>query len=95
MSRLGQETNGTGRLCSGEVDLGQETVALKLNPLAQISGSAVSVPVLVEGPFRAVRGRLEAGNLDKLGLLIDAWFGGDRPDTCSDAGLVPARSPKR
>ena len=80
---------------AGEVDLGQETVALKLKPLAQVSGSAVSVPVLVEGPFRAIRGRLEADNLDKLGMLIDAWFGGDRPDTCSDAGLVPARSPKR
>ena len=79
---------------AGEVDLGRETVAFKLRPLARISGSAVSVPVLVEGPFRAVRGRLDADNLDKLGLLIDAWLGGDRPDTCSDAGLAPARPPK-
>jgi len=74
---------------SGQVDLGQEAVALKLHPLAQISGSPVSVPVLVEGPFRAIRGRLDASGLDKLGLLIDSWFGGDHPDTCLNAGLVP------
>ena len=72
----------------GQVDLGKETVALKLNPLARISGSDVSVPVVVDGPFRAIESRLDANGLDKLGLLIDAWFGGDHPDTCSDAGLV-------
>ena len=80
---------------AGEVDLGKETVALKLHPLAQISGSAVSVPVLVEGPFRALRARLEGDSFDKLGLLIDSWFGSDRPNTCADAGLVPARAPAR
>ena len=73
----------------GQIDLGTETIALKLNPQAQLSGSAVSVPVLVEGPLQDVRGRLDAGGLDRLGLLIDAWFGGDQPQTCSDAGLVP------
>jgi uncharacterized protein involved in outer membrane biogenesis len=80
---------------SGQVDLGHETVAFKLRPLAQISGSAVSVPVLVEGPFRDIQGRLDASGLDKLGLLIDAWFGGDHPDTCSDAGLVPSQGNSR
>jgi len=80
---------------AGQVDLGQETVALKLHPLAQVSGSAVSVPVLVEGPFRAIQGRLDASGLDKLGLLIDAWFGGDHPDTCSEAGLVPGPGGRR
>jgi AsmA protein len=73
----------------GEVDLGKETVAFKLTPLAQISGSPVSVPVLVEGPFRAIKGWLDATGLDQLGLLIDSLFGGDDPDTCTDAGLVP------
>jgi AsmA protein len=73
----------------GQIDFGAETVALKLRPLAQLAGSSVSVPVLVEGPFHAVQGRLDASGLDKLGLLIDAWFGGDQPETCSDAGLVP------
>jgi hypothetical protein len=77
------ELNGVG-----QIDLGKETVALKLHPLAQVSGSSVSVPVLVEGPFRDVQGRLDASGLDQLGLLIDAWFGGDRPTTCSDTGLV-------
>ncbi|MDQ2804489.1 MAG: AsmA family protein, partial [Pseudomonadota bacterium] len=74
---------------AGQVDLGAETLALKLYPLARLSGSPVSVPVLVEGPFRAVHGRLDASGLDKLGLLIDAWFGGDHPRTCSEAGLAP------
>lgn len=73
----------------GQVDLGHETVAFKLNPLVQIAGSPVSVPVLVEGPFRGIEGRLDASGLDKLGLLLDAWFGGDHPEACSDAGLLP------
>ena len=74
----------------GQVDLGQETVAFKLNPLVQISGSPVSVPVLVDGSFRAIEGRLDASGLDKLGLLIDAWFGGDHPETCSDTEIITA-----
>jgi hypothetical protein len=74
---------------AGQVDLGAETLALKLHPLARVSGSSVSVPVLVEGPLRAPQGRLDASGLDQLGLLIDAWFGGDQPQTCSDAGLPP------
>jgi hypothetical protein len=43
----------------------------------------------VEGPLIAPHGRLDASGLDELGLLIDAWFGGDHPQTCSDAGLAP------
>jgi hypothetical protein len=74
---------------AGQVDLRAETLALKLHPLARVSGSPVSVPVLVEGPLRAPQGRLDASGLDQLGLLIDAWFGGDQPQTCSDAGLAP------
>ena len=75
---------------AGQVDLGAETLALKLRPLARLSGSSVSVPVLVEGPLHSPHGRLDASGLDELGLLIDAWFGGDQPQTCSDAGLAPA-----
>jgi hypothetical protein len=75
---------------AGQVDLGAETLALKLHPLARVSGSSVAVPVLVEGPLRAPQGRLDASGLDQLGLLIDAWFGGDQPQTCSDAGLLPS-----
>jgi hypothetical protein len=48
---------------------------------------------LVEGPFRAIEGRLDANGFDKLGLLIDAWFGGDHPRACSDAGLVRGGAP--
>ena len=75
----------------GTVDLGREAVALRVRPLAQVAGSRVSVPVVVEGPFRAVSGRLEAGGLDKLGFLLNGVFGGDRATACADAGLVPGR----
>lgn len=75
---------------AGEVDLGAETLALRLRPLARLSGASVSVPVVVEGPFRAIGGRLDASAFEKLGLLFDAWLGGDDPKTCSDAGLVAA-----
>jgi len=74
----------------GQVDLARETVAFKLNPLAQVSGAAVSVPVVVEGPFRGIKGRLDATGLEKLGLLIDAWFGGDKQNACANAGLLPS-----
>lgn len=73
----------------GQVDLAHETVAFRLNPLAQISGAPVSVPVVVEGPFRGIKGRLDATGLEKLGLLIDAWFGGDKQNACANAGLLP------
>ena len=77
---------------SGQLDLKKETAALKLHPMAQITGSPVSVPVIVEGPLRSLQGRLDASGFDQLTLLIDGLAGGDRPDTCSDAGLV-ARKP--
>jgi AsmA protein len=103
---IGAASNGVARLRTialestylsmnavGQVDLGNETVALKLHPLAQVGGSPVAVPVVVEGPFHAITGRLDASGLDKIGLLIDGWFGGDAPETCTDAGLVPAKPP--
>ncbi len=71
----------------GQVDLGRETVAFQLSPLARVAGAPVAVPVVVEGPFRAVKGRLEATGLDKLGLLFDGLFGGDTSDACAKAGL--------
>jgi len=80
---------------AGEVDLGRETVSFRLRPLAQVGGSPVSVPVVVEGPFRAIAGRLDADAFDKLGLLFDGWFGGDRQTACADAGLVPGHAPGR
>ena len=75
----------------GQINLAQQTVALKLHPLVLVGGSPVAVPVVVDGPFDAISGRLDATGLDKVGLLIDGLFGGDAPDTCSDAGLVPAQ----
>lgn len=74
----------------GKVDLGAETIDLKLHPLARLAGSSVVVPVVVTGPFRDIKGRLDASGLDKVGLLVDALFGGDHPKTCRTAGLLPA-----
>jgi uncharacterized protein involved in outer membrane biogenesis len=79
---------------SGQFDVNKETAALKLYPMAQITGSPVSVPVVVDGPLRALKGRLDASDLDQVGLFLDGLFGGDKPDTCSDAGLLkPAAVP--
>ena len=102
---VGSFTKGTGRFSTiavdttyltlngaGQIDLGTETMALELYPLARLSGASVAVPGLVEGALRAVQGRLDASGFDQLGLLIDAWLGGDRPQTCSDAGLVPRQA---
>ncbi len=76
---------------TGQVDLAHETVALRLEPLAAVSGSRVSVPVVVEGPFRGITGRLDADGLDKIGLLLNAWFGDGESVACVNAGLVPKR----
>lgn len=75
----------------GQVDLGRETLDLKLNPLARLSGSSVTVPVVVNGPFRTAKGALDAGALQKVGILLNALFGGDSPKTCADNGLLPAK----
>ena len=73
----------------GQVDLARESLAFKLYPMAQVSGSRVQVPVVVQGPFRAIDGKLNASGLQQLGLFVDALFGGDRPRACVDAGLIP------
>jgi hypothetical protein len=73
----------------GQVDLARETVAFQLQPLAKVSGTSVAVPVVVEGPFGSISGRLDAGGLEKLGFLFHAWAGGDKSTACADAGLIP------
>ena len=73
---------------AGQVDLARETVAFKLQPMAQVAGSPVSVPVVVQGPFRNVSGKLDAGGLQQLGFLIDGIFGGDTSTACARAGLT-------
>lgn len=72
----------------GQVDLGRERLALKLTPLARLSGASVAVPVVVDGPFRTAQGQLDAGALQKVGILIDALFGGDKPRSCAETGLT-------
>ncbi len=72
----------------GQLDLGTETVDFRLYPFAQLSGALVKVPVVVEGPLASASGRLQASGLDKLGFLVNAWFGGDTPTICADAELA-------
>jgi uncharacterized protein involved in outer membrane biogenesis len=72
----------------GRIDLAQENLAFKLYPMAQVNGSQVRVPVLVQGPFRAIDGQLDASGLQQLGVFVDALFGGDRPRACADVGLT-------
>ena len=81
------QTNYLSLQGAGQVDLGRETVALKLQPMARVAGSPVSVPVVVQGPFRDVSGMLDAGGLEKLGFFVDGLFGGDTVDVCKGAGL--------
>lgn len=76
---------------AGEVDLRRETVAFKLYPLAQVAGAPVAVPVVVQGPFRDIAGKLDATGLDKLGFLLDGVFGGDTSNACAHAGLATPR----
>ena len=98
----GQFSKGSGKISTvavdtaylklageGTVDLGTEKMEFRLYPLAQLSGSLVKVPVVVEGPLNSAVGRLDASGLDKLGYLINAWLGGDQSKICADAGLLP------
>ncbi|MCQ8278040.1 AsmA family protein [Acetobacteraceae bacterium KSS8] len=87
LSTLALDTGSLVLSGVGTVDLVQKTLALKLHPLARLAGSRVSVPVVVKGPFAAPAISVDAGGLDKVGLLLDALFGGDHPKTCKDAGL--------
>ena len=72
---------------TGQVDMGAETVALRIRPQAHMSGSSITVPVVIDGPFGALQSRLDASFFDQLGLLFASWGGGSSPDTCVDAGL--------
>ncbi|MCB8874346.1 AsmA family protein [Acidisoma silvae] len=67
----------------GQVNMGAETMALKLHPMARIVGSSVAVPVIVDGPWRTAKGTLQASVLDKVGLLLDGLFGGDTAKGCA------------
>ena len=93
VSTLALDTTYLNVQGTGEADLGAETLSLKLRPLAQVSGSPVEVPVLVDGPFRAIHGRLVASAFEKAGLVLTALFGGDQPRTCAEAG-TPAPAPQ-
>ncbi len=71
---------------AGTIDLGRRQVALKLHPLARLAGSKVAVPVVVSGGFAGLHATLDASGFDKIGLLVDALFGGDHPRTCASVG---------
>jgi uncharacterized protein involved in outer membrane biogenesis len=83
---------------SGSVDLAQETLSLRLQPLARIGASGFSVPVDVRGSFRAPRAGVDtAGAGRNFGGLVIGALGADRliagageTDGCADQ-LAQAR----
>jgi uncharacterized protein involved in outer membrane biogenesis len=69
----------------GTVDLRHELLALTLRPMLRLGGTAVGVPVAVDGPLGGPRAKVDAGQGG--GLTIG---GGDGPDLCP-AALATAR----
>jgi uncharacterized protein involved in outer membrane biogenesis len=64
---------------TGTVDLAQETLALHLLPLARIGGTGLSIPVNVNGTFRAPRAAVDAkGGGRNLGGIVMGALGADR-----------------
>jgi AsmA protein len=64
---------------SGTVDLGQETLSLRLQPLARIGSSGFSMPVDVRGNFRAPRAAVDTTGAGKsLGGIVIGALGADR-----------------
>jgi uncharacterized protein involved in outer membrane biogenesis len=76
----------------GTIDLGQEVLSLRLQPLARIGGSGLSMPVDVRGGFRAPRAAVDAaGSGRNLGGIVIGALGADRliagagqTDGCAD-----------
>ena len=77
---------------SGSLNLGEETLALRLRPLARLGGTGVIVPLRVQGGFRAPKVEVDAAGAageaaglaaqagrmpPQLGVIIGA-LGGDR-----------------
>jgi AsmA protein len=76
---------------NGSLNLGEETLALRLRPLARLGGTGVIVPLKVQGPFRNPKVEIDAAGAaseaagiaaqasrnPQLGVIIGA-LGGDR-----------------
>ncbi|MSP02326.1 MAG: AsmA family protein [Acetobacteraceae bacterium] len=57
----------------GEVDLGRETVSLRIRPRTRIGGMGVAVPVRVSGPLRGPRAKVDLSSTNAggaAGLLL-------------------------
>jgi AsmA protein len=65
----------------GVLDLGAETLTLHLRPIVRIGGAGVAAPVVVSGPFSALKPALEPMTNGRVGITI----GGPAP---SDEGCV-------
>ena len=68
---------------SGSLDLGTETLALRLQPLVRIGGGGVAVPLLVDGPMLhpAMTVGAAAGSPGRFGVTIGGLTGPS--DTCA------------
>jgi uncharacterized protein involved in outer membrane biogenesis len=61
----------------GSVDLGAETLALHLLPLVRVGASGMSMPVNVQGSFRAPKAAIDASGKGFGGIIMGA-LGADR-----------------
>jgi hypothetical protein len=77
---------------SGTIDLGHETLALRLLPLARIGGTGLTVPVNIRGTFRTPKAAVDTVSTGKgLGGIVMGALGTDRliagagqTDGCAD-----------
>ncbi len=81
---------------SGEIDLGRETMSLRLRPRTKVGGTGVAVPMRVTGPWRAPSARIDISATGMgSGLLSGLIIGGKDvmagADPCPDA-LAHARA---
>jgi AsmA protein len=65
---------------SGSVNLGEETLALRLQPLARLGGSGIAVPVNLGGTLRTPRASMDISGTGKNAALAGIVMGALGPD---------------
>ena len=61
---------------NGDIDLGHETVNLRLRPRTRIGGAGVAVPLVVTGPLRAPGAKIDLSTAGGGGLPVGLLLGG-------------------
>jgi len=82
---------------SGDIDLGHETLALRVRPRTKIGGTGIALPLRVSGPIRAPSAKIDiSGSGSLAGLLLggkDVMGAAGGGDPCP-AALLRAREAK-